>query len=159
MKNILSAVVLSTLSITALANAKDYHYVYFANSNVWAYQKEDVKSITTSETDVTLTLTSDSVITWKVEEIDSICSTSPTYAGFSSFVFKEKHNDQIFSDVEASISGSEIKASVGAIGKYLTPTFSLDDEVAEVYVDGVLQKSGVSRHRFANEKIYNHLYF
>ena len=119
-----------------------------------AYPKEYVKTVDNDGNEYRITLVNDSIVRWQKTEIDSICNTAPVYPRFTFFEFNDKHNDQLFSDIEAGIIGNNVKATVGAIGKWLTPTFEMDSEDAIAYVNGKEQISEQSRVRFNNDVIY-----
>ena len=78
---------------------------------------------------------------------------------FESFKFNNKFNDQLFTDAEGVIDEAkgEIRASVGCIGKRLTPSFKLP-EGAGAYVDGKRQFSKQSRLRFEQPVRYTVAY-
>lgn len=134
--------------------ANNCHYIYFVNGNVMAYPKEYVKSLTTDNNACAVTLINDSIIEWKSSEIDSISSVKPDYPQFTGVEFNDKHNKQLFEDVEAAIASDKVTATVGAIGKWLTPTFTLDSDDGIAYVNGIRQESEQSRLRFANPVVY-----
>ncbi len=68
---------------------------------------------------------------------------------FESFKFNNKFNDQLFTDAEGEIDEQthKITATVGCIGKRLTPSFKLP-EGANAYINGKKQISKKSRPRF-----------
>ena len=134
--------------------ANNCHYIYFVNGNVISYPKEYVKSLTTGNGTCSITLINDSIIEWKSNEIDSISSVKPDYPQFTGVEFNDKHNKQLFEDVEATIASDNVTATVGAIRKWLTPTFTLDSDDGIAYVDGIRQESEKSRLRFANPVVY-----
>jgi len=82
-----------------------------------------------------------------------ILSETTEYKGklpnFESFKFNNKFNDQLFTDAEGVIDSVNHKVSVtvGCIGKRLTPSFKVPDEV-RVYIKGERQYSKESRPRF-----------
>lgn len=127
------------------------YYVYFSDGRVWGYPKDVVKEIAT---DKTLVLMDGSVLSWKAGEVLSIDEVAPNYPQFTVFELDDKLNDQLFRDVEAAVTTDEVWASVSGIGKYLTPTFEMDDPEAVAYVKGVGQVSGESRLRFADTVVY-----
>ena len=99
---------------------------------------------------ITLALKGDTTI---VIAKSHILSQDSTYQGerptFLSFKFNNKYNDQLFTDAIADIDSlnGRITASVGCIGKRLTPSFQLP-EGAEAFVNGQRQYSKQSRLRF-----------
>ncbi len=66
-------------------------------------------------------------------------------------------NDQVFADVEATVTevGDTVfvTANVPVIGKRLRPSFTMDGE-ATMWVGGVQQVSGQSSHRFTEPVVY-----
>lgn len=141
-------------AVAGSAQASDCHYVYFADGKVLAYPKEYVKSIETMDGRCTITLVNDSVVGWDADEIARVSTTAPEYPQFKSFKFNDKYNEQLFDDVEASIVPDRVTAAVGAIGKWLTPSFSLDSDDGIAFVDGVEQTSKQSRLRFDGPVVY-----
>ena len=144
-------VLLSILFTKSWAQEAGMYYVYFSDGRVWGYPKDVVKEIAT---DKTLVLMDGSVLSWKAGEVLSIDEVAPNYPQFTVFELDDKLNDQLFRDVEAAVTTDEVWASVSGIGKYLTPTFEMDDPEAVAYVKGVGQVSGESRLRFADTVVY-----
>ena len=147
------------LTIQCLASAlavahTDHHYIYLANGHVEAYPHEHVKALNATATAYTLTLISDSVVTWTASEVDSVSDIAPEYPQFTEFDFNDNLNEQLTNDVYGTIACGRVTATVAAIGKWLTPSFKLSDRAAVVYVDGALQTSGTSRLRFDDEVTY-----
>lgn len=68
---------------------------------------------------------------------------------FESYKFNNKFNDQLFTDAEGVIDSinHKVTVAVGCIGKRLTPSFKLPDDV-KAYIDGVRQHSKETRLRF-----------
>ena len=57
--------------------------------------------------------------------------------------FNNKYNDQVFTDVVADIAGdSVVTATVGAIGKWLTPSIQVSDDSARIFVGRERQLRG-----------------
>ena len=142
------------LTIICRAQENEMYYVHFSDDRVWGYPKEFVRSIDLKSGQYTLTLTSDSVISWPAEKVVSIDEIAPAYPQFTAFKLDDKLNDQLFRDVEAVVTPNEVWASVDGIGKYLTPLFSMDIPSAVAYVNGKEQMSGESRLRFAEQVTY-----
>lgn len=130
------------------------HYIYFANGNVKAFPKEYVKELDNDGGRCTITLVNDSTISWNASEISEISDVKPDYPRFTFFELNDKHNDQLFSDVEATITDDRVTASVGGIGKWLTPTFEMDSSDGIAFVGGNRQTSEESRLRFAEPVVY-----
>ncbi|MBR4312197.1 MAG: CotH kinase family protein [Bacteroidaceae bacterium] len=147
------------LSLILLASflgisAQDNYYVYLTDGSVLGYPKEYVKSVDKGGGAYTLTLESDSVISWTAAQVLDVSDSVPEYPQFTKFELDDKRNDQLYRDVEATISADGVAATVSGIGKYLTPLFEMDMAGAVAYVNGKEQESEVSRLRFANDVVY-----
>ena len=129
-------------------------YVYFTNGGVYGYPENLVKRMNNDSQEYTLTLVNDSVVSWKSTEVNVVSKESPVYPQFTRFVLDDKLNDQLYRDVEATISADSVTATVSGIGKYLTPLFEMDMPGAVAYVNGKEQESEVSRLRFAKDVVY-----
>lgn len=96
---------------------------------------------------------SELVITWA--DVDSVGTTPPSdFPTFTSFKFNNKYNDQVFVDVEATVLPDTVRAIVGAIGKWLTPSFKLSDDQAQAWVGTQRQYSKQSRLPFDGDVTY-----
>ena len=147
--------ILCALSLaTGKAQEGSMYYVHFSDGRVWGYPKDFVKEIVAGDSQYSLTLSNDSVISWPVDEILSVDEVAPSYPQFTNFNFDDKLNDQLFRDVEAAVTADGVSASISGIGKYLTPTFAMDMPDAIAYVDGKEQVSGKSRLRFSEDVVY-----
>ena len=104
---------LATLT-TLAGSAQDagMHYVYFADGKVWGYPKDFVKEIKQDANTHALILTNDSTISWAAGEVISISEVAPEYPQFTSFKLDDKRNDQLYRDVEATVSANEVTVSV-----------------------------------------------
>lgn len=98
----------------------------------------------------------DTTLTYAQSDVDAIDHTGPTdLPRFTSFKFNNKYNDQVYTDVVATLTDdNRIAVEVGAIGKRLTPSFQLDRADARAYVGGEEQVSKVSRLRFDRDITY-----
>lgn len=128
--------------------------VYLNNGQADVYPSDLVKSQAQAGGKLSITLISDSVITYDLSEVASVGAPPTQLPSFTSFKFNNKYNDQVFTDVVATISPDGVYATVGAIGKRLTPSFQMDMEGAKAYVGGARQESKVSRLRFENPVVY-----
>ena len=118
------------------------------------------REISCGNDSIRLTLLNDSVVAYPLSEVER-CETSrpQDLPVFTSFKFNNKYNDQVYTDVQAElVSDTLVQATVGAIGKRLTPSFQLNDAGAKAYVEGRLQESKVSRLRFDPEVVYTLAY-
>lgn len=151
---LLFALLCALFLATGKAQEGNMYYVHFSDGRVWGYPKSFVKEIATGDSRYSLTLSNDSVISWSKDEVLSVDEVAPNYPQFTSFKLDDKLNDQLFRDVEATVTAEEVSASVSGIGKYLTPIFAMDMPEAVAYVDGEEQMSGQSRLRFAEDVVY-----
>ena len=141
-------------SCFTLVSAQDV-LVYFKSGKVNVYPSEIVKNCTQNSGAVQITLKNDSVITFAMSEVSSVSNELPqNLPVFTSFKFNNKYNDQVFTDVEATITPDLVTARVGAIGKWLTPSFNISDDRAKVWVDGKVQVSKQSRIPFEGDVTY-----
>lgn len=145
--------VLATCFTTA-ASAEDI-FVNLTSGGIHVFSSESVSVVEQDDAVVRIILTNDSVITYAQSEVSSVGNTAPQeQPTFTSFKFNNKYNDQVFTDVEASVTPDLVSARVGAIGKWLTPSFNLSDERAKAWVDGKEQKSKSGRIDFAQDVTY-----
>ena len=163
MKNILRTTFVSVFCAVATSGAAqeaqtgDSLFVYSKNGTADVFPAALLKGHASEEGQLRITLNNDSVVYYAESELDSVRTSGPSLADlpvFTSFKFNNKYNAQVFTDVIATISGDSITASVGAIGKRLTPSFQLSEQGARVYVDGAEQESKVSRLRFDGDVVY-----
>mgnify|MGYP003316211105 CR=1 FL=1 len=62
-------------------------------------------------------LDNDSIVSWSTRNVVSVTETAPSYPRFTSFNLDDKLNDQLFRDVEATVTANEVTASVSGIGE------------------------------------------
>ena len=141
-----------TLAVAQTANVT--HYVYLADGAVEAFPEEYVKSLDKTTEGYALTLVDDTRYSWTAAQVDSVSNVSPVYPQFTDFKLDDKLNDQIFTDVDGTIYADSVRLVVGAIGKWLTPSYKLDNKAAIVYIGKDEQVSGQSRRRFAEDVVY-----
>lgn len=98
----------------------------------------------------------DTTLTYPESEVAAIDHEGPaSLPRFTSFKFNNKYNDQLYSDIIATLTDADrISVEIGAIGKRLTPSFQLDAADARAYIDGEEQTSKVSRRRFDGDVTY-----
>ena len=147
---------LMMLPMLATAAEGDSLYVYFNGYRLDVFPSSYIKSQMEANGQLRVTVINDTTFCYDLDRIDSVCYHRPqNMPSFSSFKFNNKYNDQVFTDAEADIAGdSLITARVGAIGKWLTPSFQLSEETDRVYIDGQRQQSKVNRHKFDKDVIY-----
>ena len=148
------AAFIATLLSAATAQTSDHLYLHFTNGDVLGIAHDNIKDLVQDQQQCTLTLLNDSVLTWPAADIDSVGFSTPVYPQFTEFKLDDKLNDQIFRDIDATVTPDQVTMTVGAIGKYLTPSFKMDMPDAIAYADGKEQVSGQSRMRFADEVTY-----
>ena len=138
----------------AVAAAQDV-LVYFKSGSVNVYPAQFVRSFEQGADAARITLINDSVVSFPTAEIDSVGHTLPQHLpNFTSFKFNNKYNDQVFTDVEAEVGTDTLRLRVGAIGKWLTPSFQVSDDRAKVWVGQKEQVSKQSRNPFDGDVTY-----
>ena len=131
------------------------YLLYLSDGKVLGYPKTMVKELSFDKNaECKLTLVNDSLLTWEAGVVDSVSQVYPSYPQITAMSFEKDLNDELMDDVDATIDGDKITATIATIGKYLTPTFETDTKEAIVSVNGVEQKSGESRLRFADVVTY-----
>ncbi|MDY4558717.1 MAG: CotH kinase family protein [Alloprevotella sp.] len=138
----------------------DSLFLYLQGGRLDVFPGNILRQAVESNDSIRLTLLNDSVVAYPLSEVER-CETSrpQDLPVFTSFKFNNKYNDQVYTDVQAElVSDTLVQATVGAIGKRLTPSFQLNDAGAKAYVEGRLQESKVSRLRFDPEVVYTLAY-
>ena len=142
------------LTLTVAQTSTPNHYVYFADGAVEAYPEEFVKSLNKTSSGYELTLVDDTRKSWTIAQVDSVSKVAPTYPQFTDFKLDDKLNDQIFNDIVGTVYTDSVRLVVGAIGKWLTPSYKLNHKAAVAYIGKDEQVSGQSRRRFADDVVY-----
>ncbi|MBO4905851.1 MAG: CotH kinase family protein [Bacteroidaceae bacterium] len=134
----------------------DTTFVYMQDGRLHAFPSALVKSQRMTTTMFAITAIDDTEYRYDRTLLDSVSKVGPdSLPRFAEFKFNNKYNDQVYQDVHCDISANHvITASVPCIGKWLTPSFPLYEEDAEVYADGVRQYSKVSRLHFTKPVTY-----
>ena len=140
--------------LTVSSNDDGNLYIYFKDGRVEAFPNNWITSRSISGGVLRMDINGN-YFNYSTNEFDSLSYVAPTnYPYLSSWKFNNKYNDQLFVDAEASITGdSIIVATIGAIGKWLTPSFQLSSEEAVVAVNEKIIKSKKSRVNFAKDTI------
>ena len=134
--------------------------VYYDKGKLDAFPESVVESRENVNGQLRITTVSDTSFYYNQSRIDSVVVRSKAEIGgrlasITQLKFNNKYNDQVFSDVFADITGdSVITARIGAIGKWLTPSFQLSDDNARVYIGRERQESKKSRRSFAKDVYY-----
>lgn len=142
-----------------LSNEK-FVLVYYDKGKLDAFPETVVESRENVNGQLRITTVSDTSFYYNQSRIDSVVvrtkgEISGRLASITQLKFNNKYNDQVFSDVFADITGdSVITARIGAIGKWLTPSFQLSDDNARVYIGRERQESKKSRRSFAKDVYY-----
>lgn len=152
---LLFAVILSSAVLMA-QTTNDTLFVYTGKGHVDAFPRHLVKNDEiASRNSLKVTLIDGSTYTYHTWNYDSITSTGPALPNLTSFKFNNKYNDEMPWDVEADVITSSMVLSVPSITRWLTPSFKVDSEKAQVLVDGEVQTSKESRQRFDHDIIYS----
>ena len=129
-------------------------HVYLKDGRVEAYPIEYVTNQTEQGGQLVIETNIGQNFTYNLDDVDSVSEQKPDFPTFDTFKFSKKTNDQLFGAVNCVIEEDTVSASIGAIGKRLTPTFGVSDEDVHVYVDGRLQEDIGERLRFDKDIYY-----
>ena len=168
MKRISSFFLMLVFSALSLLAQDAIRYISYSDGRVYAIPQKYILIETEENGVVTLTLAGDATFTYNVNEVtvsEEFNSTvNPT---LTSYGFTNADNDQVYTDVEATITkdGDRIvvNANVPVIGKRLRPSFELSEGVS-LWLGAEKQQSGVSSHRFEEPIVFtlapeNHLMY
>ena len=129
-------------------------HVYLNDGRVEAYPLQYVTNQSEQNGQLVIETNIGQNYTYNLSEVDSVSEHKPDFPTFDTFKFSKKTNDQLFGAVNGVIEEDTVSASIGAIGKRLTPTFGISDEDVQVYVDGRLQEEIGERLRFDKDIYY-----
>ena len=135
-------------------------YITFNNGEMMVIPEKYIEKKEVENDLVSLTLTGDTVWTYKQTDV---ASEDTTYNGslpeFESFKFNNKFNDQLYTDAIGEIDSvnHRIDVSVSCIGKRLTASFQVPDG-ANAWINNEKQKSKVTRRRFDGDVTYTVAY-
>lgn len=130
-------------------------HVTLTDGRIEAYPLEYITSYTQQNGQLVISTNIGKTFTYNLSEVASTSEERPTdFPTFESFKFNNKFNDQLFTDAIGEMVDDTVFVTIAAIGKRLTPSFKVPDDGVEVYVDGVLQSSKVSRLRFDKDIYY-----
>lgn len=129
----------------------DTVYVAVSPERLDVYPPQYIKDLKQTSKRLTITTTDDEEHVYRLSLIDSVSNQfdKSLMPSITLLKFNNKYNDQVFTDVEATIIGdSLITVSVPAIGKWLTPSFRVTNEETDcVYnQEGLLQYSLTTKH-------------
>lgn len=145
---------LASFQATAQTSEGDTLFITKTDGSLWGFPKRYITQQNTTSQALHITV-GDTTYVFHQSEISSTNHTAPVdLPVMTSFKFNNKFNDQILSDVVATIDSNAITADISCIGKYLTPSFQVSTPEAKVYVDNVEQQSQITRHKFDKDIYY-----
>lgn len=93
---------------------------------------------------------------YPLEQIDSVTSGMATdLPTFKTFKFNNKYNYQLPADCTGEVQGDLVSITSAGIGKWLTPSFSLTDDAAGVWLEGEEVFSHSFRRSFASDVTFH----
>ena len=157
MRNKFALILLAMLpSLGAYAGeAGEYvRYITLTGGRVYAIAEEHIKGENQSDNVVTLSLVGDEEWSYSPSDVVSVGNQyEGTTAELLSFGFTHEDNDQVYKDVEATITEEDgaivVEADVPVIGKRLRPSFATS-EASGLYLDGKRIVSGKDHFRFTS---------
>ena len=130
-------------------------HVYLSDGRIEAFPLKFVTGQKEQNGELLIETNTNWTYRYNLSEVDSVSENTPTnFPTFESFKFNNKFNDQLFTTANGEIEGDTVFVTIACIGKRLTPSFQVEDENVEAYVDGKLQKSKESRLRFDKDIYY-----
>lgn len=147
------AMLVVTFLIFLSANATT-HFVTFNDGRVHVFPDSCVASTTTTGTTVSFSALDGTVYIYPISQIASITQVPVReLPSITSFKFNNKYNYQVITDAVGVITDNEITAQVIGIGKRLTASFELSDDMASLY-DGYNElQSKVNRLRYDTTRV------
>lgn len=142
-----------TQALAATTDGKPL-FVHLKSGNVDVFAPEILQSYEVAAGKLNVTLVSGKVETYSMTDVSTYDTNVPELPVFTMYKFNNKYNDQLPADVFGEIAPDKVIASVGAIGKWLTASFQMDNTQATAYVDGVEQTPKVSRLHFDKPQTY-----
>ena len=168
MKRICSLFLMLVFSALSLLAQDAIRYISYADGRVYAIPEKHISYQQEENGVVTLTLEGGNTFTYNVSEVEvSDYFASNLEATLTKYAFTNADNDQVYADVNATITkdGDRIvvNADVPVIGKRLRPSFELSEGVS-LWLGAEKQQSGVSSHRFEEPIVFtlapeNHLMY
>jgi hypothetical protein len=130
-------------------------YVTFNDGRLVVFPDSCVQSISQDEEYISFVAIDGSVYSYPLDIVASIDQQlTKELPEIVSFAFNKKNNYQVITSATGIISNDTINVEVLGIGKRLTATFTLSNDAAVAYVDGIVQKSKISRLRFDTTMVY-----
>lgn len=144
-KGIKTIIIMVALTLTALPVRADY-YVTFTDGRLHVFPSSSVEGMTIDAEALVFTAKDGETYSYPRSTVSSIkYQLTKELPRFASFKINDKENYQVVTDAYGTITDNTVKVTVGGIGKWLTATFELSDDQAKAFVNGKVQKSGVSR--------------
>ena len=133
-------------------------YIKTSDGQVVAIPEKYILSETQENGVCVLSLKGDKTFSYSIANATVSGSYDVTAAKLLSFGFTNADNDQVYADVEATITEDGdtvfVEANVPVIGKRLRPSFTLN-EGSTLWLDGVQQVSGQSSVRYTAPVVYS----
>ena len=149
---VLIAIIFLSLT-TQLAHA-DY-YVNFKDGRLHVFPLDCIEGMDITAEAFVFTAKDGVIYSYPRSTVNSIkYQLTKELPSFSSFKFNNKYNYQVVTDAIGTIGENSINVTVAGIGKWLTASFGISEDDARAYVNGVEQKSTVSRMSFAQDRVY-----
>jgi hypothetical protein len=164
MKKIFTLILLALLpGVSILADGTrgisgSMRYISLKDGQVVAIPEKYILNENVADGICTLTLEGDTTFSYSQGNVLSISDKYDyPYGKLLSFAYTHADNDQVYADVEATITEKGdtvfVSADIPVIGKRLRPSFTLS-EGSTLWVDGEQQVSGQSSQRFTTPIVY-----
>ena len=164
MKKIFTLILLALLpGVSILADGTrgisgSMRYISLKDGQVVAIPEKYILNENVADGICTLTLEGDTTFSYSQGNVLSISDKYDyPYGKLLSFGYTHADNDQVYADVEATITEKGdtvfVSADIPVIGKRLRPSFTLS-EGSTLWVDGEQQVSGQSSQRFTTPIVY-----
>ena len=162
MKKIFTLIALAVLSFGGsvaqeVVTSTAVRYIKTSNGQVVAIPEKYILSEMLENGVCTLSLQGDRTFSYSIANATVSDSYDVTGAKLLSFGFTNADNDQVYADVEATVTevGDTVfvEANVPVIGKRLRPSFTLS-EGSTLWLNGVQQVSGQSSVRYTEPAVY-----
>ena len=149
---------LPCIGMHAQAAEESVRYITLTDNQVYAIPEKHILGEEQSDDVVTLNLTGGEEWSYNISDVVSVGTQyEGTTAKLTSFKFTHEDNDQVYADVEASITEEDgsivVKADVPVIGKRLRPSFETS-EASGLYLDGKRIVSGKDHFRFTSPIVF-----
>lgn len=143
------------LSVSPLVSEAATHYLTFYDGRLYVFPDSCVSGYRRNDSVIVFKALDGQEFSYQMSSIKSIDFFLPKQLpSITSYQFNNEYNYQVIGDVQGTINDHKINITVAGIGKRLTAKFTLSDLKAVAYVDGVAQKSTVSRLRFDPSRTY-----